>query len=120
MKHRILSVIPARAGSKRLPHKNIKPFNGLPLIQWTIKEAINSDYISEVFVSTNCKLTAELSTSMGAKVPYLRSEYLSSDEAKSVDVVIDVLNYYESLGEFFDFVMLLLQLTLALTQTLLR
>ncbi len=107
LKHSILSIIPARAGSKRLPHKNIRSFNGLPLIQWTITEALKSNFISEVFVSTDCEVTAELSSSVGATVPYLRPDNLSTDEAKSIDVVIDVLNYYESIGKTFDFVMLL-------------
>ena len=43
---KIISIIPARAGSKRLKHKNVYPFNGIPLIEYTINAALDSKYIS--------------------------------------------------------------------------
>ena len=48
----ILAIIPARGGSKGIPHKNIKDLNGKPLIAWTIKESLKSKYIDKLIVST--------------------------------------------------------------------
>ncbi|MEL4420901.1 cytidylyltransferase domain-containing protein [Shewanella algae] len=108
MKRReILAVIPARGGSKRLPHKNIKPLLGKPLIYWTISSAIESKCFSKVMVSTDCRKISDVSKEFGAEVPYIRNNELASDTATSVDVVIDVIEYYKQQGVFFDYVMLL-------------
>ncbi|WP_318439212.1 acylneuraminate cytidylyltransferase family protein [Photobacterium leiognathi] len=103
----ILAIIPARAGSKRLPNKNILDLGGKPLIQWTIEAAIECSQIETVMVSTDSKKIADISEKAGASVPYLRSPELSSDTASSADVVIDVIEYYKSMGKRFDAIMLL-------------
>ncbi|HIF9339302.1 TPA: cytidylyltransferase domain-containing protein [Photobacterium damselae] len=103
----ILAIIPARAGSKRLPNKNILDLGGKPLIQWTIEAAIECSQIETVMVSTDSKKIADISKKLGADVPYLRSSELSSDIASSTDVVIDVIEYYKSVGKHFDAIMLL-------------
>ncbi|PSB80704.1 cytidylyltransferase domain-containing protein [Photobacterium damselae] len=103
----ILAIIPARAGSKRLPNKNILDLGGKPLIQWTIEAAIKCSQIETVMVSTDSKNIADVSEKVGVSVPYLRSPELSSDTASSTDVVIDVIEYYKSIGKYFDTIMLL-------------
>ena len=71
MAPKIITLIPARSGSKGLEGKNIKLFRGEPLISWTIKEALKSKYIDEVFVSTDSEEISEISVKYGASVPFL-------------------------------------------------
>jgi N-acylneuraminate cytidylyltransferase len=104
---KILAIIPARGGSKRLPKKNVLPLAGKPLIQWSIEAARGSKYIHTLIVSTDCTEIAKVAKDCGVVVPYLRSASLSSDTATSMDVIFDVLKYYEERNEIFDLVMLL-------------
>jgi len=104
---KILCIIPARGGSKGLPGKNIKQLLGRPLIAWTIEQAKKSKYIDEIFVSTDDIDIARTSKEYGVDVPFLRPGYLASDSASSVDVVVHVLDYYESKGIYFDIIILL-------------
>jgi CMP-N-acetylneuraminic acid synthetase len=101
---KILAIIPARGGSKRLPGKNIKSLQGKPLIAWTIEAALKSSYVDEVIVSTDDQAIADVSQSFGANVPFLRPVALSSDTASSNDVVLHVIN---TLEQKFDYVLLL-------------
>jgi N-acylneuraminate cytidylyltransferase len=104
----IIAIIPARGGSKRLPHKNKKELAGKPLIAWTIEEALKSEFISKVVVSTDDIEISEISKKYGAEVPFIRPDHLSSDEASSVDVVKHVIDYYKATSErFFDYILLL-------------
>ena len=106
--HSILAIIPARAGSKRLPKKNILKLAKKPLLAWTIEAASKVRQIDEIVVSTDDKKIAEISKNFGAKIPYLRPKALATDEAKTVDVVLDVVNYYnEKLNRKFDVVIVL-------------
>ena len=86
-----IAVIPARGGSKRIPRKNIKEFNGKPAISYAIKAAIESKVFSEVIVSTDDKEIAEYSISQGANIPWLRSEELSNDLATTLQVMQDAV-----------------------------
>lgn len=104
---KILAIIPARGGSKRLPRKNILPIGGKPLIQWTIEASNLSKYIDTTFVSTDSSEIASIATDCGLSVPYLRSDSLSSDTASSMDVILDAINNYELKGHSFDLVLLL-------------
>ncbi|MBQ4858425.1 acylneuraminate cytidylyltransferase family protein [Pseudoalteromonas sp. MMG007] len=104
---KILAIIPARGGSKRLPRKNILPIAGKPLIQWTIEASTASKYIDTTFVSTDSSEIASIAIEHGLNVPYLRSDSLSSDIASSMDVILDAINNYELKGHSFDLVLLL-------------
>ncbi len=99
---RNIAIIPARCGSKGLKDKNIKRINGKPLIGFTIEAAKKSGEFDEIMVSTDSKKYAEIAISCGAKVPFLRSALNSSDSASSWDMVDEVLNKYERIGESFD------------------
>lgn len=88
----VFAFIPARGGSKGLPGKNIKNFCGKPLVAWSIAAASSCSYVDKVIVSTNDEEIAGIARSWGANVPYLRSEELSSDSARSIDVVIDMIH----------------------------
>jgi N-acylneuraminate cytidylyltransferase len=101
---KIIAVIPARGGSKRLPRKNVLPLNGKPLIAWSIEAAQNSKYIDSIFVSTDDKEVAEVSREFGVDVPELRPEELASDTATTESVIFYTLNKF---GQDADVVVIL-------------
>ena len=97
-----LAMITARGGSKRIPRKNIKDFNGKPIIAYSIEAALGSGVFDEVMVSTDDEEIAEISRSYGAQVPFLRSEKTSNDYATTSDVINEVISEYEKRGKRFD------------------
>ena len=97
-----LAMITARGGSKRIPRKNIKEFNGKPIIAYSIEAALASGVFDEVMVSTDDEEIAEIAKKYGAKVPFFRSEKTANDFATTVDVIEEVLNTYKDRGEEFD------------------
>lgn len=94
----MIAIIPARGGSKGLPGKNIKLLNGLPLISYSIKAALKSKHIERVIVSTDSKEIAEIAIYYGAEVPFLRPEYLATDESLSIDNFIYSIERLEELS----------------------
>ncbi len=97
-----IAIIPARSGSKRILNKNIKDFFGLPIITYSIEAAIKSGLYDEVMVSTDCQTIRDISLKYGAKVPFLRSKKNSNDFATTVDVILEVVNWYQSNGVNFE------------------
>ena len=97
-----LAMITARGGSKRIPRKNIKEFNGKPIIAYSIEAALSSGVFDEVMVSTDDEEIAEIAKKYGAKVPFFRSEKTANDFATTVDVIEEVLNTYKERGQEFD------------------
>ncbi|HGF7228112.1 TPA: acylneuraminate cytidylyltransferase family protein, partial [Vibrio cholerae] len=91
---RVLALIPARGGSKRLPRKNILPLAGKPLIAWSIEAAQNSQYIDEIFVSTDNEEIAKIASQFGVNIPELRPESLASDTAKTESVLFYTLDNF--------------------------
>ena len=89
-----IAIIPARGGSKRLPRKNIKEFNGKPLIAWSIIVALNSKIFDKVIVSTDDEEIAEISKRYGAEVPFIRPKSLSGDFAPTRDVVLHLIDWF--------------------------
>lgn len=81
----MISIIPARGGSKGLPGKNILPLCGKPMIAYTIEAAKQSKYIDRVIVSTDDQNIADIALQYGAEVPFLRPDFLASDTAQAVD-----------------------------------
>lgn len=107
---KVLVLIPARGGSKGLPGKNIRPLNGIPLINYSIQTAKEAG-IMDIVVSTDDIKIAEIAKEAGAQVPFLRPDELSSDTARSIDVAIHALNYMESVNKTIYEALLLLQPT---------
>jgi len=97
-----LAIIPARGGSKRIPHKNIKEFLGKPIISYSIKAAQKSGLFDEIMVSTDDNKIAEIAKQYGAKVPFIRSLKNSDDFSTLADVAIEVYSKYEDEGEKYD------------------
>jgi len=100
---KLIAIITARGGSKRIPRKNIKPFLGQPIIKYSIDAALNSKLFDEVMVSTDDIEIAELAKKFGASVPFIRSNTSSDDYATTVDVLVEVLNDYLKKGVSFDY-----------------
>ena len=97
-----LAMITARGGSKRIPRKNIKEFNGKPIIAYSIEAALNSGAFDEVMVSTDDEEIADIARKYGASVPFLRSEKTANDFATTVDVIDEVISEYHNRGKDFD------------------
>ncbi len=97
-----LAMITARGGSKRIPRKNIKEFNGKPIIAYSIEAALGSGVYDEVMVSTDDEEIADISRKYGASVPFLRSEKTSNDYATTTDVIEEVILEYKKRGENFE------------------
>ncbi len=97
-----LAMITARGGSKRIPRKNIKEFNGKPIIAYSIEAALKSGAFDEVMVSTDDEEIADIARKYGASVPFMRSEKTANDFATTVDVIDAVISEYHSLGKDFD------------------
>ena len=99
---KILCIIPARGGSKRIPRKNIKNFKGKPIIAYSIEAALKSGLFEEVMVSTDDNEIAEIGQKYGAKIPFLRSKKNADDFATTVDVLLEVLTKYKKMGNEFE------------------
>lgn len=76
----VLALIPARAGSKGVPHKNVRMLAGRPVIAWTIEAALRCPTIERVVVSTDDPEIAEIARAHGAETPFLRPPELSLDD----------------------------------------
>lgn len=97
-----IAIITARGGSKRIPKKNIKEFCGKPIIVYSIEAALEAKCFDEIMVSTDSREIAEIACSYGAKVPFMRSEATSNDFATTAEVIREVLEEYEKIGESFE------------------
>lgn len=104
MKKSCVAIITARGGSKRIPRKNIKDFLGRPIIEYSIKAALESRIFDEVMVSTDDEEIAEIAKNAGAKVPFMRSEDTANDFATTADVIAEVLQQYKTNDVEFDYV----------------
>lgn len=102
IKSKILAIIPARGGSKRIPRKNIKDFLGKPIIAYSIETALKSKIFDEIMVSTDDREIAKIAKKYGAKVPFLRSKKNSDDFSTTDEVIEEVLNEYEKRMIHFD------------------
>ena len=97
-----IAIIPARSGSKRIPHKNIRPFLGRPIISYSIQAALESACFDVVMVSTDSTEIAEIALAQGAEVPFLRSQVNSNDYATTSDVIVEVLSEYQNRETSFE------------------
>lgn len=93
---KVIAIIPARGGSKRLPRKNVLPLNGKPLIAWSIDAALESKYVDKVIVSTDCHEIANISTEYGASVPFMRPGSIAGDTATTNSVILHALEQYSN------------------------
>ena len=104
---KIIGLIPARGGSKGIPHKNIINFCGKPLISYTIEAGKKSKYIDYLLVSTDDSEIAEISKIYGAEVPFMRPAEFAADTSKTIDAVIHCIQELKTQDKYFDILVLL-------------
>ena len=92
---KVLALIPARGGSKGIPNKNVKLFNGKPLIEWTINLALNSKLIDKVVVSSDSKKILNISRKLGSDT-ILRPKNISGDNSTTESAINHCINYYKN------------------------
>jgi len=99
---KVITIIPARGGSKEIPNKNIIKLGEKELIGYTIEAAINSGVSDKVIVDTDDLKIAEISKSYGAEIPYIRPSHLAGDFVPPIDVVLNCFDWFENRGYFYD------------------
>jgi len=117
----LMILIPARAGSKAIPRKNIVELQGRPLLAWTADVALHSNLTSHVILSTDSQEVAEIGKSLGLMVPFLRPMELANDDTLQIEVIKHALSEMtEERNLDFDSVMLLQPTTPFRTKLTLR
>lgn len=110
-------IIPARAGSRGIPGKNIRPLCGKPLIAWSIEAAIRSSSVDRVVVSTDCEKIAKISRDYGAETPFLRPEKIAGDTATTESVLLHCISWLEKHEGYVPDYVTLLQATSPIRST---
>lgn len=98
-----IAIIPARGGSKRIPKKNIKLFNGKPIISYAIETALSANIFDKVIVSTDSDEIATVAKKYGAEIPFLRSKSLADDFSGIHEVISDSLKQMRAIGLQYDY-----------------
>lgn len=100
---RFMALVPARGGSKGIPHKNIALVNNRPLLAYTLDSAKKSKYLDGIYVSTEDEEIAKVAVAEGADI-IKRPDFLASDSSKTIDTVIHAV---EEAGSEYDYLVLL-------------
>jgi N-acylneuraminate cytidylyltransferase len=102
MKFSTVAFIPARSGSKRIPHKNIKILGGHPMLAYSIISAIESGIFDTVICATDDEKYAEIAQYYGAEVPFLRSKEIAGDKSPDIEWLFWILSTLKEAGRTFD------------------
>lgn len=108
---KVLAIIPARGGSKRIPNKNIRDFCGKPLIAYAIEQAKRCASVDRVIVDTDSAEIASIARNLGAEVPFLRPSSLGGDNAQVVDSILHMLTRLREEEQYEPTHVLILQTT---------
>ena len=103
-KIRTLAVIPARGGSKRIKNKNIKTFNGKPMIYWPINELKKTKIFDKILVSTDSLKIKKYAQSLAVEVPFIRPKNISDDFSPTIDVVNHAIKWLKNRGLKYDYI----------------
>jgi pseudaminic acid cytidylyltransferase len=101
---KVLAIIPARSGSKRIKNKNIKDFFGKPFIYYAIQIAKKSGIFDDIVVSTDSKKIIKISNKYGAETPFVRSKKLSDDYSDTISVIRDCITNLEKENRVYKYV----------------
>ncbi|WP_097460549.1 pseudaminic acid cytidylyltransferase [Mangrovitalea sediminis] len=93
-----VAIIPARGGSQRIPGKNIRAFNGLPMIAWSIRAALDSGCFDRVLVSTDSEEIAQVAREFGAETPFVRPVALSDAHTGTGSVMAHAVRWLQDAG----------------------
>lgn len=115
-----VAVIPARGGSKRIPRKNLRPFNGKPILAYAIDAALRCGCVDRLLVSTDDPEVAETARALGAETPFLRPPDLADDHAPLNAVLRHAVQWMRDQGWTPDFVACLFATAPFLTPGILR
>lgn len=108
---KVLGVITARGGSKRIPRKNVKELCGKPLIYYTIKAALESKLLNKVILSSDGDEIINIAKEMGIEVPFKRPIELAKDDTLTIDVIIHAVDFVEKNQGFFPDIVVILEPT---------
>lgn len=103
---RVLGVVIARGGSKGIPHKNVHPLRGKPLLQYTAEAALESK-LARVILTTECPEITAVGIQCGLEVPFERPEELAKDDTPSLPVIQHAVRFLEEQGDHFDAILTL-------------
>lgn len=103
----VLGIVPARGGSKGVPHKNIRFLGGQPLLHYTAHVALASKRLTRVVLSTEDEEIAHVGRACGLEVPFLRSAELARDDTPTIPVLQDMVRKLEAQGCHYDAIMVL-------------
>ena len=101
---RVLCLIPARGGSKRIPNKNTKVFGGKAILQYSIDAAFDCGLFDEIVVSTDSPQIAKVAEELGASTPFVRPDEAASDTATTAEVIAHALDWFEAIGQKWNIV----------------
>ena len=88
-----VAIIPARAGSKRIPKKNIKKFQGMPIFYWPLVAAKKTNLFDKIILSTDSKLIAKIGKKYNMDVPFIRPKNISGDHASTSSVISHAIRW---------------------------
>ena len=108
---KILAIIPAREGSKRIPQKNIRKFLGKPLIFYAIQQALSCSFIDRTIVDTDSFKIAKIALGFGAEVPWLRPKRLAGDKSEIIDSILYNLQQLKNKQKYEPDYLMILQTT---------
>jgi YrbI family 3-deoxy-D-manno-octulosonate 8-phosphate phosphatase len=91
----ILALIPARGGSKGIPHKNIRSFAGYPLVAWSIAAGLKAECVTRVVVSTDDEHISAVAREFGAETPFMRPQQFAQDDSTDLPVFQHALDWLE-------------------------
>lgn len=115
-----VAIIPARAGSKRIPGKNIRAFVGKPMIQYSIEAALQSRLFQKVVVSTDSEPISELARALGAEAPFQRPADLADDRAPLAAVIHHALSWLADAEQTYEYACCILATAPLIQQRFLR
>ncbi|MDC0308929.1 acylneuraminate cytidylyltransferase family protein [bacterium] len=104
---KIVSIIPARGGSKSIPKKNIQLINQKPLLAYSIAYSLKSKLVNKTVVTTDSTEIAVIAKKYGAMVPFLRPAEYADDDSRDYLFMRHALDYFENEGEIYDLYVLL-------------
>ena len=100
----IVSIIPARSGSKGVVNKNLRKLNGVELLKWAVKASLQTKEISRTLVSTDSDIYAQIAIEMGSEAPFLRPESISRDNSTDLEMILHSIDFFKSEGKIPDLI----------------
>jgi CMP-N-acetylneuraminic acid synthetase len=92
----IVSIIPARSGSKGVINKNLRKLNGVELLNWSISASLKTPQVNRTIVSTDSREYAEIAIKNGAEAPFIRPRNISQDTSTDLEMILHSLEFFKS------------------------